>query len=168
MTEQLSALADNEIDLADAEYLLASMQANSPAAEAWSRYHLIGDVMRGTPTLRANFKDDLMAKIDMEPTVLAPNAAWLKSAAKADGAASKSGGQQIAWSMAASFAAILVVGFMVLQAQVADPSLNTNVATADASVQTSEVAIPAEYLTAHQSSAPSSTSYYIQPASYPN
>jgi sigma-E factor negative regulatory protein RseA len=168
MTEQLSALADNEIKLADAEHLLASMQANSPAAEAWSRYHLIGDVMRGTPTLSADFKANLMAKIDMEPTVLAPNAAWLKSAAKADGNVSKSGGQQIAWSMAASFAAVLVVGLMVLQAQVADPSLNANVAAVEAGIPTNAEFIPAEYLTAHQSSAPSSTSYYIQPASYPN
>jgi sigma-E factor negative regulatory protein RseA len=168
MTEQLSALADNEIDLADAEHLLASMQANGSAAEAWSRYHLIGDVMRGTPSLSADFKTKLMAKIDMEPTVLAPNAAWLKPAAKANGAASKSAGQQIAWSMAASFAAILVVGFMVLQAQVADPSLNANMAAADAGVTTTAEVIPAEYLTAHQSSAPSSTSYYIQPASYPH
>lgn len=168
MTEQLSALVDNEIELADAEHLLTSMQANSPAAEAWSRFHLIGDVMRGTPTLSADFKANLMAKIDMEPTVLAPNAAWLKSAPKGNDNASKSGGQQIAWSMAASFAAILVVGFMVLQAQVADPSLNTSLAAAETAIPSNAEAIPAEYLTAHQSSAPSSTSYYIQPASYPH
>jgi len=168
MTEQLSALTDNEIDLADAEHLLASMQSNSPAAEAWSRYHLIGDAMRGTPMLSADFKDKLMAKIDMEPTVLAPNAAWLKSATQSEKPQGKGAGQQIAWSMAASFAAILVVGFMVLQTQVADPSLNANLASADASIETTAAYIPAEYLTAHQSSAPSSTSYYIQPASYPH
>lgn len=162
MTEQLSALADNEIKLADAEHLLASMQANSPAAEAWSHYQLIGDVMRGTPTLSPDFKAKLMAKIDSEPTVLSPNASWFKPNLGADNVEAKSGSQSMVWSIAASFAAIFVVGFMVLQAQVGDPSLNASVA----SVETTTQAIPAEYLMAHQSSAPSSSSYYIQPASY--
>lgn len=162
MTEQLSALADSEIKLADAEYLLASMQTNSPAAEAWSRYHLIGDVMRGTPTLSPDFKSKLMAKIGSEPTVLSPNAAWFKPSLASESTAGTSPRQQVVWSIAASFAAIMVVGFMVLQAQVGDPNLNANVAT----VETTTQAIPAEYLMAHQSSAPSSSSYYIQPASY--
>lgn len=158
MTEQLSALADNELDLADAEHLLTSLQANGSAAEAWGRYHLIGDVMRGTPALSADFKSKLMAKIEAEPTVLSPNAAGFKSATNPQGSAAN----HPVWAIAASFAAILVVGFMVLQAQVGEPALSTNVATADSD----SLAIPAEYLMAHQSSAPSASSYYIQSASY--
>lgn len=75
MNEQISALIDDEIALEDAAHLMAALQANSGAAQAWSHYHLIGDAMRGTEALSPNFKHNLMQKIELEPTVLSPNAA---------------------------------------------------------------------------------------------
>ncbi len=171
MNEQISALADDEIALTDAEHLMAAMQPNSHAAEIWSQYHLIGDVMRGATVLSPDFKHNLMQKIELEPTVLSPNAA-LMSQHNAKHAAEVKSRLPITWSIAASFAAVMVVGWMVLQMQVVNQVSPVQVAQAVATqtmpTQTvsTEQAIPAEYLMAHQATAPSASSYYIQSASY--
>lgn len=178
MTEQLSALADDEIALKDAEHLMAAMQPNSHSAELWSQYHLIGDVMRGTAALSPNFKQTLMQKIDLEPTVLSPNAGWLNQDKAGNPSEEIHRKTPIAWSIAASFAAVMVVGWGVLQTQVGDTLTPVVVAEAvtaqqprviavsNAEQATSEQVIPTEYLTAHQASAPTASSYYIQSASY--
>jgi sigma-E factor negative regulatory protein RseA len=184
MTEQISALVDDEIALEDAEYLMASMQPNSHAAEAWSQYHLIGDVMRGASTLSPNFKQNLMAKLDLEPTVLSPNAAWVnegKALGRTDQLSQARNNKQaldakinlpVTWSIAASFAAVMLVGWTVLQTQVSNQTAPVMVAQVGPSQEapaipvTNEQAIPNEYLMAHQASAPSASSYYIQSASY--
>ena len=169
MNEQISALADNEIALEDAEHLMAAMQPNSPSAEAWSQYHLIGDVMRGTQMLSPSFKQNLMAKIDREPTVLAPNAVLVSQTKAHTSSADMHGKIPVAWSIAASFAAVMVVGWVVLQTQVTDnmkPMLAEAVTGQQASTLVTAEVIPAEYLMAHQASAPSTSSYYIQSASY--
>ena len=182
MTEQISALADNEIALEDAEHLLAAMQPNSHASEVWGQYHLIGDVMRGANPLSVDFKQNLMAKIDLEPTVLSPNAAMLNDVInetkhnqlEISNAKTK---LPVTWSIAASFAAVMAVGWVVLQTQVTIPGQAVMVAevapTAVTSSQeltaltaASDQTIPEEYLMAHQASAPTATSYYIQSASY--
>ncbi len=170
MNEQISALADNEIALEDAEHLMSGLQSSGPLAEAWSLYHLIGDVMRGTQVLSPSFKQNLMAKLDLEPTVLAPNASLLKVVKTKASSVEAHGKIPATWSIAASFAGIMVVGWMVLQMQVSDSltpviaevATPQTAATNVAAVQ----AIPAEYLMAHQASAPSASSYYIQSASY--
>jgi len=189
MTEQISALLDDEIALEDAEHLMAGMQTNGHAAEVWSQYHLIGDVMRGANALGPNFKQNLMAKIDLEPTVLSPNAAWVnepkafseanelnaaRNKKQALDAKNKSPATNlpVVWSVAASCAAVMVVGWMVLQTQVGNQAVPAMVAQAALSQEVatlpaaSEQGVPAEYLMAHQASAPSASSYYIQSASY--
>ena len=167
MNEQISALADNEIALEDAEHLMTGLQSSGPLAEAWSQYHLIGDVMRGTQVLSPSFKQNLMAKLDLEPTVLAPNAGLLNAVKTQTSSVEAHGKLPAVWSIAASFAAVMVVGWVVQVsdsltpaiAEVATPQTTaTNVAAAEA--------IPPEYLMAHQASAPSASSYYIQSASY--
>jgi sigma-E factor negative regulatory protein RseA len=77
------------------------------------------------------------------------------------------------WSMAASFAAVMVVSYMALQTMgdtqhdvtlVAEqPSETLNVAK----VGTVEIgSLPLEYLMVHQASSPSASSYYMQTTSY--
>jgi len=189
MSEQISALLDDEIALEDAEHLMAGMQTNGSAAEVWSQYHLIGDVMRGANALSPNFKQNLMAKIDLEPTVLSPNAAWMneptvlnetnelneaRNKKKALDVKSKlpATNLPVVWSVAASCAAVMAVGWMVLQTQVGNQTAPAMVAQAALSQEVptlpaaSEQGVPAEYLMAHQASAPSASSYYIQSASY--
>jgi len=160
MSEQISALMDDEIELEDALHVVASLQSSKHDAEAWSCYHLIGDAMRGNALLGADFKHKLMLRIEQEPTVLAPNA----TKANGEKMAGFKGKLPATWSIAASFAAVMVVGWMAMHQQVqpdnAMPAME--VAQADAVEQP----IPSEYLMAHRSSVPSTSSYYIQTVNY--
>lgn len=159
MSEQLSALMDDEIEIEDAEHLLAALQSSKQAAEVWSHYHLIGDVMRGNQQLRADFKQNLMQKIELEPTVLAPSA--YASSTKASDIKHKI---PAVWAIAASFAAVMVVGWMALHQQTQSGNALPTLEVAQADV--SEQPIPNEYLMAHRASAPSASTYYIQSVSY--
>jgi sigma-E factor negative regulatory protein RseA len=172
MTEHISALTDDEIAFDDAE-----LQSNNHTAEVWSQYHLIGDVMRGANALSPNFKQNLMQKIELEPTVLSPNAS-LKNQNPVHSQSEVKSKLPVTWSIAASFAAVMVVGWMVLQTQVINhvaPEMLAQVVPSEATapqashvtvVTPAEQAIPSEYLMAHQATAPSASSYYIQSASY--
>lgn len=158
MSEQISALMDDEVALEDASHLIAALHGNKLATEAWSEYHLIGDAMRGNAALSKDFKQKLMQKIEMEPTVLAPKAAQHNSQKLAE----LKEKLPVKWSMAASFAAVMVVGWMALQQQTETGAPVMEVAQ----VEMSEQAIPDEYLYAHQATAPSTSSYYIQSVNY--
>lgn len=167
MSEQISALMDDEIALEDATHIIASLHSNKQVAEAWSDYHLIGDVMRGNAMFSKNFKQNLMQKLDMEPTVLAPKAAQHNNQKLAE----LKEKLPVKWSMAASFAAVMVVGWMALQQQTESVAPTMEMAQAEtqqlvSQVEMSDQAIPQEYLYAHQSTAPSTSSYYIQPVNY--
>jgi len=175
MTEQISTLADDEMDLGDTEHLMTYMLANSQNTEVWSRYHLIGDVMRGGATLNPNFKKNLMSKIELEPTVLSPNAAFTNQKGVLQTLNTRFK-MPAAWSIAASFAAVMVVGWMVLQTQVTNNFTPVEIAQfvttpvksslMASNEQVLEQAVPAEYLTAHQIYAPTASSYYIQAVNY--
>lgn len=159
MSEQISALMDEEIAVEDAAHLISSMQSNKQSADAWSQYNLIGDVMRGNQLLSNDFKQNLMFKLDQEPTVLAPKSAQ----SNAEKVAVFKDKLPARWSIAASVAAVMVVGWMAMhQVQSGNEVPAIEMAQADVVEQ----AIPNEYMAAHQSSAPSATSYYIQSVSY--
>lgn len=166
MNEQISALTDEEVAAESVTNVIVMMQSNRQAEAVWSQYHLIGDVMRGVADNRSaelssgvmlsrDFKQNLMQKLALEPTVLAPNAALANL---------HLGFQQhrkvpVVWSIAASFAAVMFVGWMALHQQMQS---GQELAPIEVAQQT----VPAEYLVAHQASAPSASSYYIQPVSY--
>jgi len=156
---------DDEIAVEDATHLIVAMQSSRQAAEAWSQYHLIGDAMRGDIVFSKDFKQSLMHKLDLEPTVLAPKIAQITS----HDAIQFKDKLPVKWTMAASFAALMVVGWMALQQQVqpgAAPGATSGATMEMANAEVTEQTIPTEYLTAHQSSAPSTSSYYIQSVNY--
>lgn len=144
MKEKISALMDGDLALEDAEYLMTAIKAKGQVTEAWATYHLIGDVLRDDPVLRSDLTSNIMKEIAKQPPVLAP-----KSKVKMPA-------RPVLWSMVASFAGIFFVGLMVLHHQT------------QSGLPAVEIAqnIPAEYLLAHQSMAPTNTAYFIQPASY--
>lgn len=146
MKDKISAMMDDELELDGYEYLLSAAKSDGELNECWSTYHLIGDVMRGNPTFNSDVKEKLMARLDAEPTVLAPKASkvFYKKPAL--------------MSVAASVAAVMFVGWMVLHQQVGS---NANPPAVEMAQN-----IPAEYLLAHQSAAPGNTAYFIQPAAY--
>ncbi len=151
MKDQISALMDDEISLKDAEYLYTALKANGESRECWQTYHLIGDAMRQSPVLKAGLRDRIMQQIEMEPAVLAPRN---EDVAVANATRKTS----LVWSVAASFAAVMFVGLIVLQQQ---PQQTEEIMPLEIAQH-----FPAEYLQAHQSLAPSSAAYYIQSAAF--
>jgi sigma-E factor negative regulatory protein RseA len=157
MNEQISALIDDEIAVHDAAHLITSVQSNKQANEAWGHYHLIGDVMRGSAMLSPEFRQNLMRKLEVEATVLSPNAALALDKTTQSKTSFKN---QIpaSWSIAASCAAVMVVGWMAMNQQTQSGNELAPVEVAQS--------IPAEYLMAHQSSVPTASTYYIQSVNY--
>jgi len=70
--EQLSALIDDELTH-DAPSTIDNLLADDQAKEIWTRYHLIGDFLRGhLPERYENTADKVSMAIASEPTILAP------------------------------------------------------------------------------------------------
>lgn len=154
MKDQISALMDDELDSAASEHLFEAMKKDSEFYECWSTYHLIGDSLRGTPQFSSDFHQRLMQRIEAEPTVLAPKPRMTVKRAHL-------------MSVAASVAAVMFVGWMVLQQQTQQPAQDLNPATV------AQSKVPPEtfnsYLLAHQELAPENgmqTVYYVRPVTY--
>jgi len=153
MKDQISALVDGEISPENAEHIFTAISSGSELGHSWATYHLIGDAMRSSPMFKADFTARLMQKLEAEPTVLAPK---LKKASRISSA----------WSVAASVAAVMFVGWMVMQQQVQNNSGLNGVEIAKADIDKNiDKSISSEYLLAHQSYVPSNSAY-IQPAAY--
>jgi sigma-E factor negative regulatory protein RseA len=203
MSEYISALADGEIDQDENAALIGAMLQNKKSMQAWREYQLIGDVMRNDQLLSVDFTQNFMQKLEQEPTVLSPNAILRQSVKTPNGAmpevnahVEKMAGNMhprnmhhserlpVFWSVAASCAAVMVVGWVLLNQQIKEEkavsgmtvaqntqAVQSTVAPANVSATAPTtpqeyLAIPPEYLAAHQHSAPSASSYYIQTASY--
>jgi sigma-E factor negative regulatory protein RseA len=85
--ERTSALADGELPDAQLDLALAALR-NDEARADWELYHRIGDALRSedvadTP-LSAGFSARLAARLDAEPTIIAPAALPAASAKKAN------------------------------------------------------------------------------------
>jgi sigma-E factor negative regulatory protein RseA len=149
MKDQISALMDDELSPDSADHLITAIKSGGESAGCWAVYHMIGDAMRGNPIFTTDFQKKVMSKLADEPTILSPKPqksyapkSYVKTPA--------------VWSLAASVAAVMFVGWIVLQQ------------TQQGEMAPLEIAqnLPAEYLLAHQASAPSNAAYYIQPAGY--
>lgn len=152
MKDQISALMDDELDMDSLDHLFEAMGKEDDCYQCWSTYHLIGDVMRGNHEFSTGFHERLMQRIESEPTVLAPKR---KLAVK----------PMHLMSVAASVAAVLFVGWMVLQQQVQTPSQDlptASVAQNDVSPESMNA-----YLLAHQELSPESgMQTYVRPVTY--
>ncbi|HSI95572.1 MAG TPA: sigma-E factor negative regulatory protein [Methylophilaceae bacterium] len=154
MKDQISALMDDELDVESSEHLIEGMKKGSEFYECWSTYHLIGDAMRGHPEFTPGFHQRLMERIDTEPTVLAPKR---KLTFK----------RSYLMSVAASVAAVMFVGWMVLQQQAQSPSQDlpaASIAQGNVSPESMNA-----YLLAHQELSPDSgmqASQYVRPVTY--
>ncbi len=94
--DKISALMDGEVAGVEAQQALNRLRQDPVCREAWQRFHMVGDVMRGTPVLRDDFIERLMRRMEDEPTVLAPR---LRS----------SGGIRMVFSAAAAVAGVAIV-----------------------------------------------------------
>ena len=159
MKDQLSALIDGELEIDSADHLIASAKSGGELKQCWAHYHLIGDVMRGEMNTHHSLCNRVMSALDAEPTVLAPNRLQ-ELVTEADAIPASSGltiiNNNKLWSIAASVAAVMFVGVMVLQLIQTEELMPVEIAQS----------VPNEYLQAHQAAAPSGAAYYIQTASY--
>lgn len=72
MKERISALLDGDLDAQAVEPALTSVRASTDVRRQWDTYCLIGDALRGESELDRNLTASVMARLDLEPTVLAP------------------------------------------------------------------------------------------------
>lgn len=152
MNEKISRLMDGELD--GVEFDSCCVQLESPDARAaWLAYHVIGDHLRGTAPGRAGsvaFMTRMSAALAAEPTVLAPAPAAARRTSQP---------ATFAWAVAATIAAVTVVGWTAYSMVDVPPTAIAKVreaatirAGAPARVPAADV--PNEYLLAHQEYSP--------------
>ncbi len=172
MKDQLSALIDGELGIESAEHLIASTKAGGELKQCWAHYHLIGDVMRGEVNNSHSISARVMAALENEPIIFSPNASYIQNTIHSDALEANTSAPSGAstryaksyqniknnklWSVAASVAAVMFVGVMVLQLNQAEELAPVEIAQS----------VPMEYLQAHQAAAPNGAAIYIQNASF--
>ncbi len=159
--ERISAFMDGESSHIEAHQAILRLKQHDEYTETWQTFHLIGDVMRSEPLMRADFAHRFRARMQQEPTVLAPRyTSWRKTV-------------NYGLSAAASIAAVAVVLTLVLTDNPLQPQ--PQIATAPQPAPTVQtVALPQpvpaasrtrvnEYLMAHQEFSPSTTLQGVAP-----
>ncbi|MDT3705343.1 MAG: sigma-E factor negative regulatory protein [Thiobacillus sp.] len=140
----LSTLLDGEMPRAETEACITAMKRDEGLRQAWSEYHLIGDLMRGVAPAGDDFMARFSAQLAAEPTVLAPRrSVWPQRVA------------------VASFASLAVWGAVSLTGLMSDGPAPASVAVAPGLQQATLApeTVPddarfAAYLAVHQEFAP--------------
>jgi sigma-E factor negative regulatory protein RseA len=148
--EELSLLVDGELDADRVERVCYGLRAH-PALETWVCYHVIGDALRGQARPITGFAARFWARLESEPTVLAPPRARPAPAA-------------VALAIAATVAAVGVVGWIALTTM---PASTEAIATAQqaSAVRPADARRPVvnEYLLAHQEYSPATAIAGVRP-----
>jgi sigma-E factor negative regulatory protein RseA len=151
MPENISRLMDGELEDSEVETACAALR-QADAAATWVCYHVIGDALRGAPLPARGFSRRFAARLAAEPTVIAPGA-------------QRSRPVPVAWAIAASVAAVAVVGWVAVATL--DTSPNAMARAREAStVRAAQVrppAVPADYLLAHREYSPTAPIEAIGP-----
>jgi sigma-E factor negative regulatory protein RseA len=151
MKDRISQLMDGELDDHSAADTIKACGQGADALETWRTYHLISDAMRDSRVLSAGFSVRLAARLDAEPTVLAPQRRRSESRT------------WFAASAAASFAAVALVGWLAFAPQpgggpqMAQQAPATAIQAELAQAQPVLVPLPSsanDYLLAHQGFSP--------------
>ncbi|HEY5898733.1 MAG TPA: sigma-E factor negative regulatory protein [Burkholderiales bacterium] len=144
MKEQVSAWMDGELDEREAERAFQLLKkTDSEAADTWRTYHLISDAMRDSRLLSAGFTSRVAARLQAEPTVLAPGGLTGKPV------------QRFALAAAASVAAVGLVGWLAFAPQREAPAPQPIAKAAPPAVTIVPLSSAAnDYLLAHQGFSP--------------
>jgi len=148
--EEVSLLVDGELDADRVERVCHGLRAPA-AVETWVCYHVIGDALRGQSRPIAGFAVRFSARLEAEPTVLAPQRPRPAPAA-------------VALAIAATVAAVGVVGWVALTTM---PASTEAIATAQqaSAVRPADARRPVvnEYLLAHQEYSPATAIAGVRP-----
>jgi sigma-E factor negative regulatory protein RseA len=160
--DRISAFMDGEAGQTETRQTMQRLKQNEECCETWKTFHLIGDIMRGDPPLEDDFMARFHARMEHEPTQLAPRMTWRKSTYHA-------------LSAAASVAAVAVVLTVVFtdnplqpQAPIAAAPKIDAATVAQGVMQPRPVAAANqgkmnEYLMAHQEYSPSTAFQGVVP-----
>jgi sigma-E factor negative regulatory protein RseA len=153
MDQDISAMMDGEVDAEQVEAICKRLRSDQ-AVQTWVCYHVIGDALRGSPGLSPGFVSRLSAKLEDEPTVLAPPPRRQSTPVRT------------AWAIAASAAAVAVVGWVAMQSfsppeQPARATLVSTIGKAPALVRRG--ADVGDYVLVHQEYSPATMIQGVQP-----
>jgi sigma-E factor negative regulatory protein RseA len=147
MNENISRMMDGEVDPQEFEQICGEMKSPD-AMSTWLCYHVIGDQLRGAAGISTRFTTRFCSALAAEPTVLAPHAQRPRTAHVAT----------LAWAVAATLAAVTVVGWTAFSMVDAPPTAVARAREA-ATVRAAQIRpagdVPADYLIAHQEYSPS-------------
>jgi sigma-E factor negative regulatory protein RseA len=145
MNENISRLMDGELEDDEFERCIGSLKSDD-AMQTWVCYHVIGDQLRGAQRVSPGFAARFSAALAAEPTVLAPARAQ-RSAQPAT----------FAWAVAATIAAVTVVGWTAFSMVDIPPGAVAKAreaATVRAAQFKPPAELPSDYLIAHQEYSP--------------
>ena len=142
MGEQISRLMDGDLDGVAAESVMQELK-RPEGIEAWVCYHVIGDALRRTVDPMPGFAARFTARLAAEPTVLAPPAR-------------ENSRLPFAWAVAATVAAVMVVGWVAVSTLDPQPTAvaRAREAAAVRSAQGGPQQVSEDYLLAHQEYSP--------------
>jgi sigma-E factor negative regulatory protein RseA len=146
MKIRISALTDGELDGKEVGESLDAMRLGEELRRQWCDAHLIGEALRNEKCLDFDISASVMAALEQEPTVLAPQARrrpdWIRPAL----------------ALAASVAGVALVAWLGL-GPAAELAPGAQLALAPVKAVPEPVAVPStprlqEYLVAHQAYSP--------------
>jgi sigma-E factor negative regulatory protein RseA len=105
MKHNVSALLDGELEAHEGQSVFAALRRDGELRETWSDYQTIGAAMRREEPLARDITARVMAGLDEEPTIIAPQPRRAK------------GWDRPLMALAASAAGVAVVGWMALSPQ---------------------------------------------------
>lgn len=148
--QSVSELMDGEQHVDDALREIGRLKSATALRDTWDTYHLIGDAMRtsagsGRLDSRPGFSARFSERLALEPTVLAPRSSLSRKV------------QTYALSLAASVAAVAVVGWVALN-MLAPSGPTGELAKAPAATSPVQVAVQAPNQVPAQSPASASVS----------
>lgn len=150
--DEISLLMDGELDPSRVESVCLGLRDGGCAA-TWVCFHMIGDALRGSTHLSPGFSIRFAERLAVEPTVIAPQRREARPLATV-------------WAVAATLAAITVVGWVAVQT--ISTTQPTVIMTARQSVNVRPVdSRPAqgenEYVLAHQEYSPTTAIQDVGP-----
>lgn len=145
LSADLSTFVDDELEAHRQPAILAAMGHDEKLRSAWGGYHLIGDSLRSLPALDRDLAARVMACLEQEPVVLAPQVKRVSHLARSS------------LAIAATAAGVAVVAWVAVNPypfpqQAQTVALVTSQSPAAAEPATGRLQ---EYLVAHQAYSPS-------------
>ena len=147
MKEKISTLLDDELDLKGTSQAVSEIVKDRRLRERFETYQLIRDSMKNELSDATFSSKSILDAIDKEPIQMQFN-----KTSKVASAMALPYPSWMSWPVAASFAAVLLIAALSMNHSYLKPS------------ETVEIAedIPADYIQAHQMSAPTNVAYYSE------